>query len=307
VYVEEVDTGSKPLSAVGTAVAAFVGFTAKAPSDDPDDPAGLKPRLVTNWSQFERLYGGFVPGAVLPHAVYGYFNNGGGLCYIVRVAHEEPTGARPPLALPAAEKADKPALELTATVDDDIEVVIQPGVAPADEGVEGPVFDITILHNGLQEETFSGLTLTKGPRFAETVVAERSHLIGLKVKTTDKSALPALGSYQVERAATARTGIRGLVIADEVTMVAVPDLITAARREDGSVDLEMWKSVQTALITHCQGEANRMAILDAPPGMDAQQVKEWRSNTAMYDSKFAALYYPWIKVNNPVGTNGDRI
>src|SRR5581483_9630030 len=25
------------------------------------------------------------------------------------------------------------------------------------------------------------------------------------------------------------------------------------------------------------------------------------------DSKFAALYYPWIKVNNPVGTNGDRI
>ena len=53
VYVEEVDTGSKPLAAVGTAVAAFVGFTAKAPSDDPGDPDGLKPRLVTNWTQFE--------------------------------------------------------------------------------------------------------------------------------------------------------------------------------------------------------------------------------------------------------------
>ncbi|MGH9037434.1 MAG: phage tail sheath family protein, partial [Acidimicrobiia bacterium] len=78
VYVEEVETGSKPLSAVGTAVAAFVGFTAKAPTDDADDPAGLKPRLVTNWSQFERLYGGFAPGAMLPHSVYGYFNNGGG-------------------------------------------------------------------------------------------------------------------------------------------------------------------------------------------------------------------------------------
>ena len=65
VYVEEVDTGSKPLAAVGTAVAAFVGFTAKAPSDDPGDPDGLKPRLVTNWSQFERLYGGFAPGVML--------------------------------------------------------------------------------------------------------------------------------------------------------------------------------------------------------------------------------------------------
>ena len=47
-----------------------------------------------------------------------------------------------------------------------------------------------------------------------------------------------------------------------------------------------------------------MAVLDAPPGMSVQQIKEWRSDTAMYDSAFAALYYPWIKVDNPVATNG---
>ena len=321
VYVEEVDTGSKPLAAVGTAVAAFVGFTPKAPSDDPDDPDGLKPRLVTNWSQFERLYGGFAPGVMLPHAVYGYFNNGGGLCYIVRIPHEKPEGDRPALALPSAEKGDKPALELTATVDDDVEVIIQPGVA-SDEGSEPPAFDLIVLHNGREEEQFIGLTLSKGPRFAETVVAEQSRLIGLKVKTTEKAAVPMVGSYEIERAATspvevrpsdfegaesARRGIRGLVIADEVTMIAVPDLITAARQEDGTVDLDMWKSVQTSLITHCQGQANRMAILDSPPNLDPQQIKEWRADVAMYDSKFAAFYYPWIKVANPAATNGDRV
>ena len=48
VYVEEIDSGSKPLAAVSTAVAAFVGFTQKAPTDDPKDPDGVKPRLVTN-------------------------------------------------------------------------------------------------------------------------------------------------------------------------------------------------------------------------------------------------------------------
>ncbi len=48
-----------------------------------------------------------------------------------------------------------------------------------------------------------------------------------------------------------------------------------------------------------------MAILDAPPGMSPQQIKEWRSDVAMYDSAFAALYYPWIKVDNPAATNGD--
>ncbi|MFM8648592.1 MAG: phage tail sheath family protein, partial [Actinomycetota bacterium] len=98
------------------------------------------------------------------------------------------------------------------------------------------------------------------------------------------------------------TGINGLVIADEVTMVMVPDLITAATKADGSIDLGMWKAVQTALITHCEGQANRMAILDSPPGMSPQQVKEWRSDVAMYDSAFAAFYYPWIRVDNPAST-----
>jgi phage tail sheath protein FI len=105
---------------------------------------------------------------------------------------------------------------------------------------------------------------------------------------------------------TARTGINGLAIAEEVTMVVVPDLLTAATKADGTVDLGLWKSVQTSLIAHCELEGNRMAILDAPPGMTAQQVKEWRTDAAMYDSQFAALYYPWIKVENPAGTNGNR-
>jgi phage tail sheath protein FI len=105
---------------------------------------------------------------------------------------------------------------------------------------------------------------------------------------------------------TARTGINGLAIADEVTMVTVPDLITAARKADGTIDLNMWKAVQTSLIGHCELQGNRMAILDAPPGLTVQQLKEWRNDVAMYDSAFAAFYYPWIKVENPAATNGDR-
>jgi phage tail sheath protein FI len=104
---------------------------------------------------------------------------------------------------------------------------------------------------------------------------------------------------------TNRRGINGLVIADDVTMVMVPDLVTAATKADGSIDLGMWKAVQTAVINHCEQQANRMAILDAPPGMGVQDIKEWRSQTAMYDSPFATMYYPWVKVSNPAPTNGD--
>ena len=72
----------------------------------------------------------------------------------------------------------------------------------------------------------------------------------------------------------------------------VPDLITAATKEDGTVDLGLWKTVQLALINHCEGQANRMAILDAPPGMTPQQIKEWRSDVAMYDSAVRRAVLP---------------
>src|SRR3712207_9403294 len=45
-------------------------------SDLPTDPTGVKPQLVTSWPQYERVYGGFVRGAMLPHAVRGFFENG---------------------------------------------------------------------------------------------------------------------------------------------------------------------------------------------------------------------------------------
>jgi phage tail sheath protein FI len=323
VYVEEIDSGSKPLSSGATAVAAFVGFTAKAPTNDPDDPEGLRPRLVTNWTQFENLYGGFVPGAMLPHAVYGYFNNGGSICYIVRIPHERVEGSGPPLALASAADEGKTALEIAAKVPDpDLKVTVTPQPPAGDSDGDGdPRFTITVESGVTPLESFSDLSISKGEHFVETMTAT-SPYITVKVKTNVKGTLPVAGTYPVAPPQMAplavrdsdfaggeaqRTGIGGLAIADDVTMVAVPDLITAARGKDGTVDLDMWKAVQLALINHCEGQANRMAILDAPPGLDPQQMRDWRTDTAGYDSMFAAMYYPWIKVANPVGTNGDRI
>lgn len=326
VYVEEVPSGSQSLSAGATAVAAFVGFTAKAPDDDPTDPEGLKPRLVTNWSQFENLYGGFAPGCMLPLSVYGYFNNGGSLAYIVRVPNAEPSGEPAQRALPASDRALGQPIEVTSVEPDaSISVVVDPGPETDDEDAE-PSFNLTVVEGGEAVESYEGLTLGKGDTNAESVVNEASERIKVAVKLDADVDLAGMmsvlkpGTYPLEKAPptpvpvsgksfagseNARSGINGLVIADDVTMVMVPDLITAATKDDGSVDLNMWKSVQTALITHCELQANRMAVLDAPPGMNVQQIKEWRSDIAMYDSAFAAMYYPWIKVDNPIGSNGD--
>ena len=320
VYVEEVPSSSATLSAGATAVAAFVGFTAKAPKDDPNDPDGLKPRLVTNWTQFEELYGGFVPGAMLAHSVYGYFNNGGSLAYIVRIPHTAPADEPGTLALPSGDRALGPAVEFT-TAEPNADVTVAIAAEPdGDDPDAPPTYTVDVVEGGKAEESYSGVTLGG---IADALKGSTRVKVETKVDvdqlTADLQTLPT-GAFAIEPAPanpvpvparafagseSARTGISGLTIADDVTMVMVPDLINAARKEDGDIDLGVWKSVQLALINHCEGQANRMAVLDAPPGMSPQRIKEWRSDTAMYDSAFAALYYPWIEVANPAATNGD--
>lgn len=324
VYVEEVPSSQKVLASAPTAVAAFVGFTERAPLDDPNDPEGLAPRLVTSWSQFEELYGSFIPGAVLPLSVYGFFQNGGTLAYIVRVPNSEPSGEAATLALPAADRAlGLPVRVESVEPDANIDVVVETVDPEPDH--EGPAaFTIRIVEDGEEVESFPDLTLG-GERDAAAVINKTSTKVKVEVSldegvdTSTQLELLRPGSYSLAKAEpkpvpvngrkfagseSSRSGINGLAIAEDVTMVIVPDLVTAATKEDGTLDLGLWQAVQTTLISHCEQHPNRMAVLDAPPGMTPQQVREWRSDTAMYDSQFAALYYPWIKVENPIGTNG---
>ena len=85
VYVEEVPSTSKPIEGVGTSIAAFVGLAPGGPVNTP--------MRISNWTQFAKIFGDpnepdngpFMEGAYLAHAVYGFFQNGGGLCWVVRV------------------------------------------------------------------------------------------------------------------------------------------------------------------------------------------------------------------------------
>src|SRR5205085_4868085 len=88
VYVEEIPSQSKPIEGVGTSIAAFVGLA-------PGGPINV-PMRISNWTQFAKIYGDpseprngpFMPGAYLAHSVYGFFQNGGNLCWIVRVGED---------------------------------------------------------------------------------------------------------------------------------------------------------------------------------------------------------------------------
>ena len=75
-----------------------------------------------------------------------------------------------------------------------------------------------------------------------------------------------------------RTGVEGLESLDDITMCVVPDLMTTLPGQ--KLDMAMVKAVQTLVIAHCEKMGDRVAILDAPPNMNPQQVKKWRMDTA---------------------------
>jgi phage tail sheath protein FI len=86
----------------------------------------------------------------------------------------------------------------------------------------------------------------------------------------------------VDRGSGKRTGIQALEDITDASIVIVPG---------------MWSPViQSALITHCETLKSRFAILDPKPKLGIQEIQEFR---APFDTKYAALYYPWVVVRDP--------
>src|SRR5262245_41257453 len=84
IYVEEISTGAKPIEAVGTSTAAFVG---RAPDLNAPPREAV---AVNNWSQFVKEFVGGEGRAStdLSNAVFGFFQNGGSRCYVVNVGRD---------------------------------------------------------------------------------------------------------------------------------------------------------------------------------------------------------------------------
>lgn len=90
VYMEEFESGPRPMEGVSTSTAGFVGMAHRGAVIG-------APELVTNISDFKRIYGGYLPESVyhehryLAYAVEQFFINGGARAYIMRIA---PTDAK---------------------------------------------------------------------------------------------------------------------------------------------------------------------------------------------------------------------
>jgi phage tail sheath protein FI len=80
VYIEEI-TPAGPIIGAGTSTAALIGTVARTL----DKSALGIPVLVVNWSQYADAFDTYAAGLNLPHAVRGFFQNGGTTAYVIPI------------------------------------------------------------------------------------------------------------------------------------------------------------------------------------------------------------------------------
>ncbi|MFC5741355.1 phage tail sheath family protein [Dyella tabacisoli] len=85
-----------------------------------------------------------------------------------------------------------------------------------------------------------------------------------------------------------RTGLYSLRNEEEISIVAAPGRTGAA--------------LQGAVIAHCENMLYRFAVLDGPPPPD-DQLTDVQTLRQQFDSKYAAIYHPWLVIPNPYPVN----
>lgn len=228
VYVEEVDKGSRPIEGVSMSVAGFIGFT----EDVRGDAELFKPMMITNWGQYCEYFAkpgsdGFTDfNAYLPFAVQGWFDNGGGRCWVASIGTKLPGspapddkeiatklltgGGKPSLSFNlklAQGEGDTPALPSSAGRM--IVTISESTPKPAAEGEEEPLdtgefFKLQVRQGDEVLESYDHLTMN--PQ-VETAVAdyvvtvlEASEYVSIADISISGQALsrrPANGSYEI--------------------------------------------------------------------------------------------------------------
>lgn len=294
VYIEEVDRGSRPIEGVSTAIAGFIGFT----EDVRGGAEVFKPMLVTNWTQYLNYFArqesnGFTDfDAYLPYAVYGYFMNGGGRCWITSIGTQLPGAPKPqsqePATLQINGRGNRSSLVLALrpeqTAGGPLRILITDGLPRLPlEGTEGELpqntgeyFTLEIRRDEEILEHYENLTMnpeasTQVATYAVTALRNSMYVTVVEAAQTGRplARRPSNGQFElsppivpsspdrfsqdVEGIRDDRTGVRGLFEIDEITMVACPDLMRAYQA--GLMNLDQVHGIMELMVSMCEGSA----------------------------------------------------
>lgn len=171
-------------------------------------------------------------------------------------------------------------------------------------------FVVEVYNNGVQVESWGNLTKDETSRFyVETFLSLVSDFIRVE-DNVENPAPPADGVYSLSGG---KDGIPS--DPDDQDYLLIGNLLGMsgiyALSEPEQIDLDIVAipghsstGVVLALIDMCQNlRMDCMAIIDPPFGLTVKEIVQWQNgahplNTTRFDSDFAALYWPWVKIRD---------
>jgi Bacteriophage tail sheath protein len=106
----------------------------------------------------------------------------------------------------------------------------------------------------------------------------------------------------VDTVTALRDGLDALAPLDSIDLVCAPDITRPRPPENLPPDRDEVRTMQAALLDHCEKLGDRFALLDALPAASVAEVVQQRRGLSATNG---ALYYPWVRVPaGPVLTNG---
>jgi len=308
VYTEEFETGAKPIEGVSPSITAIIGETERGDT---------QPQLLTSWDDYRNKFGGFFGRQeYVPYAVQGFFQNGGQLCYVSRIVPRD-GGGEPDSASEALGD-----WKVTAVGPGEwgnrVFVIAREGrvrgvqidVYHWREDPGEPLFDPEVRANEDKpqphiRETFEDLDADESSiNFYEKRINGNSRFIEIEpdppagappaaIAPGDVAALGGgvdtganlvVADFDGEGEPGARQGLAALDEPDfrDVAIVYAPNSDEVA-------------GLQARLANYCEDSKYRFAILDSPARKSDIGTLTPRADV---DSKYAAYYYPWIKVTS---------
>jgi phage tail sheath protein FI len=285
-----------------TTTAGFVGPTARGPT---------RPYLITTWAEYRQVFGDALSSdtTFMAHAVQGFFQNGGGRAYIARVlgkgatsasACVEPDDGQDTMCFHArspgawgnhlavrVQDGTRAGIRITISNRQDVGDSGQPAEDFDNLALEGdgPNFALQIVNDNSRWVVCSALTLRSG-------FSPRPVLLTL-VGGSDGAPLTADDYCGGRSLPEQETGLSALAKVEDVALLCLPDhvhpVIPAHDRE----------VIAKEMVNQCECLQDRFAILSVEGGRgDVAAIRPFR------DTAFAALYYPWIRIEDPVLQRG---
>lgn len=311
VYIQEIPGGSRTITGVATAVAAFVGRALRGPVD--------VPVAISSYAEFERTFGGLWRDSGLGYAVRDFYLNGGNQAVIVRLARDA-TSAQLDLNGALTLEAVGPGgwgnglhAEVTHASGEEATTVADQQGVDADE-----LFHLTVREGPAEDpvlvETYPNVTLVDGPRRVDTVLAA-SRLVRVgAAPALPGTGRPDAGGYDVDTADPAATGTDGThLTAAEYTdggalegtkqgIYALRDaeLFTLLCLPPSVPDQALDDSVWADALDFCVRQ-RAFLLVDPPPTETADTVRAWvgaRGLTA--NGRNGALYFPRVRRPDPL-------